>query len=204
MNKAQIISIATSSFNQHGFRLAEGEKLIQQSGIPLPSFREEFGAIPNLISEIFHQLCKESDCISERLDMDDTSLLRLLKSTQESYRIQAKYRFIFLNLHEIIANIEPIKDRYYELISLRKSQLIHFFQLLENDQLIRGEVISGQYDNLANQMIILSDFWLTHNNMVFGIGKENFKPDYYSRLVFSILVPYLTERGLRDYMAIDG
>lgn len=202
MIKAQLISIATSSFNQQGFRLAEGEKLIQQSGIPLPSFREEFGTIPDLISEIFFQLCDESDCISEGLDTHDTSLGRLLRSTKESYKIQTKYRFIFLNLHEIIEQIEPIKDRYYELISLRKSQLLHLFQLLEKDRLIRGEVISGQYDNLANQMIILSDFWLTHNNMVFG--KDNFKPEYYSKLVLSILVPYLTEKGLEDYKAIES
>ena len=202
MNRAQMISTATSSFNTHGFRLAEGEKLIQQSGIPLPAFREEFGTLPNFISEIFFQLCRESDCISEGLDMDDASLTRLFKSTQESYRIQTKYRFIFLNLHEIIENIEPIKDRYYELISLRKSQLIHLFQLLEKEQLIRGEMISGQYDNLANQMIILSDFWLVHNKMVFG--KDNFEPEYYSKLVLSTLVPYLTETGLEDYKTMEG
>lgn len=201
MNKRQMILAATSSFNKDGFRLAEGEKLIQQSGIPMPAFREEFGSIPMLIAEIFYQLCKESDCISEGLDTDDTSLGRLLKSTIESYKIQTKYRFIFLNLHEIIEQIEPIKDRYYELISLRKSQLIHLFQFLENDKLLRGEVISGQYDNLANQLIILSDFWLTHNHMLFG--KDDFKPEYYSKLVLSILVPYLTEKGLKDYKATD-
>lgn len=202
MNKAQMISNATTSFNQHGFRLAEGEELIQQSGIPMPSYREEFGSMQAFVAEIFYKLCEESDCISEGLDTNDTSLGRLLRSTKESYKIQTKYRFIFLNLHEIIEHIEPIKDRYYELISLRKSQLLHLFQLLENDRLIRGEMISGQYDNLANQMIILSDFWLTHNNMVFG--KDNFKPEYYSKLVLSILVPYLTEKGLEDYKAIES
>ncbi|HSI75818.1 MAG TPA: TetR/AcrR family transcriptional regulator [Lunatimonas sp.] len=202
MNKAEMISIATSSFNEHGFRLTEGEKLIQQSGIPLPSYREEFGSVQALVFEIFAQLCEESDCISQGLDAKGTTLKNLLNTTIESYRVQTKFRFIFLNLHEIIEQIEPIKDRYYELISLRKSQLIHLFQLLENDQLMRGEVVSGQYDNLANQMIILSDFWLTHNNMVFG--QDNFKPEYYSKLVLSILVPYLTESGLEDYRTIDA
>lgn len=197
-----MISIATSSFNEHGFRLTEGEKLIQQSGIPLPSYREEFGSVQALVFEIFAQLCEESDCISQGLDAKGTTLKNLLNTTIESYRVQTKFRFIFLNLHEIIEQIEPIKDRYYELISLRKSQLIHLFQLLENDQLMRGEVVSGQYDNLANQMIILSDFWLTHNNMVFG--QDNFKPEYYSKLVLSILVPYLTESGLEDYRTIDA
>jgi len=197
MKRAQMISAAASCFNQKGFQLSEGEKLIEQSGIPMVAFREEFGSISALITEIFYRLCEESDCISEGLDTNDTSLGRLLKSTKESYEVQTKYRFVFLNLHEIIARIEPIKDRYYELISLRKTQLIHLFQLLENDGLLRGEVITGQYDNLANQMIILSDFWLTHNYMVFG--KDNFKPEYYSKLVLSILVPYLTEKGLMDY-----
>lgn len=184
-----------------GFRLTEEEKLIQQSGIPLPAFKEEFGSISGLIVEIFYRLCDESDCISEGLDEGGTSLDKLMRSTLESYKVQTKYRFIFLNLHEIISQIEPIKDRYYELVSLRKSQLIHLFQLLEKERLIRGEVISGQYDNMANQMIILSDFWLTHNHMVFG--KDNFKPDYYAKLVLSILVPYLTERGLKDFASVD-
>lgn len=197
-----MIYAAFFSFNTHGFRLAEAEKLIQQSGISMLSFREEFGTLPNLVSEIFYQLCKESDSISEGLDMDDASLARLLKSTQESYKIQTKYRFIFLNLHEIIENIEPIKDRYYELISLRKSQLIHLFQLLENEQLLRGEMISVQYDNLANQWIILSDFWLVHNKMVFG--KDKFEPEYYRKLVMATLVPYLTDTGLEDYKTMKG
>lgn len=197
MDKTQMISAATSCFNKEGFSLAEGEKLIQQSGIPMPAFREEFGSIAALISGIFNQACEESDCISEALDESGTSLHRLFQSTRESYQVQTKYRFIFLHLHEIMEQIELVKDRYYELISLRKSQLIHLFRLLENEQLLRGEIIPGQYDNLANQMIILSDFWLTHSYMVFG--KDNFNPEYYSKLVLSILVPYLTEKGLVDY-----
>lgn len=197
MDKSLIMSEATALFNKGGFSLADGEKLIQQSSIPVEAFRAGFGSLSALIAAIFQELCRESDCISEGLDDSGTSLKRLLKMTLESYKVQTKYRFIFLHLHVIIEQIEPVRDRYCELISLRKTQLIHLFRVLESERLLRGEIITGQYDNLANQMIILSDFWLSHNYMVFG--KDSYRPEYYSKLVLSILVPYLTESGLAEY-----
>lgn len=154
-----------------------------------------------VMEEIFYQLCEELDEVSHKLDKGDASLGKLFQTIYLMYLVQKKYRFVFLNLTDIVRKSENIKDRYYELVSLRKTQLLHLFQMLERDGILRGEILPGQYANLANQIILMSEYWLAQSCLIFD-KSENGEAFYYSKLVFSALVPYLSEPGLGDYESV--
>jgi hypothetical protein len=161
-----------------------------------------FSDFDDLIVKIFFRLSEESDQISKGIDQSTFSLENLLKSYTQSFDLQIKYRFFFFDLRTIINTNEAIKDRYFELITLRKIQLIHLFNLLIEAGIFVKERFPGNFENLATQMTMLSDFWLTHSPSVFGKG--DFNLSYYSKLIFSMVMPYLTEKGLEDYKKILG
>ncbi len=202
MKKEEIARRALKVLNRLGYGKTSLLGIAEETGVDFTELKSVFGEKEKLVEFLFNECCKESDKISSTIDKEDSTLVRLFKITRLSYDIQVKYQFIFLDLYQIIDSVEKVKDRYFELLSLRKAQLIHLFQLLEREGVIRGEIIPGQYSNLANQMTMLSDHWMSNNFLFFG--KKEFKPGYYSTLVFSILLPYLTDSGIKQYQEAIG
>ncbi|MEX0884789.1 MAG: TetR/AcrR family transcriptional regulator [Cyclobacteriaceae bacterium] len=202
MKLSEIIEKSLPIFNVYGYQGTDLELLLEKLQIRPSDFNRDFTDFDDLIVKTFYQLCSESDEVSKHLDKESTSLEKLYVTTLNSYEVQLKYRFIFLNLASILDRHEKIKDRYFELISLRKAQMIHNFVLLHQEGIFKPEPIPGCFENLSNQMIMLSDFWPAHNHIIFGDGAYHYQ--YYSKLIFSMVLPYLTNEGLTLYKKIFG
>jgi len=197
-----IIDKTLPVINEKGYQNLDLKLLLDIIKIKPEDFFSAFTDFDDLIAKIFYRLSEESDCLSKGIDQSTFSLENLYQSSTQSFDLQIKYRFFFFDLRTIINTQEPIKDRYFELISLRKTQLIHLFNLLIKDGTFVKENFPGNFENLAIQMTMLSDFWLSHNEIVFG--SDDFHLHYYSKLVFSMVLPYLTEKGMNDYKKILG
>ncbi|WP_040415433.1 TetR/AcrR family transcriptional regulator [Cyclobacterium qasimii] len=115
----------------------------------------------------------------------------------ELLKLHLKYRFFLLNLLDLIKNQELIRDRYLDMIAVRKSQLIHLFTQMATEGLFVKERFPGNFENLSTQIFMLADYWLSHNQSVFG--PEDVRLPFYSKLISSMIVPYLTEKGMADY-----
>lgn len=203
MEFSAIINKSLLILNQYGYRDTSLDLLLDRLQVRASDFHRDFSGKEDLVEKAFFQLCKESDEISVEIDQaEKTSLEKLYEATLKSYELQVKYRFIFLDIADILDKHEKIKDRYFELISLRKAQLTHLFTILHNEGIFREENFAGTYENLASQMIMLSDYWITHNYIIFG--NEAYHSQYYGKLVFSMVVPFLTENGLEHYKTILG
>ncbi|MFC4870248.1 TetR/AcrR family transcriptional regulator [Negadavirga shengliensis] len=203
MDFSSIIDQSLLIFNKYGYHDTSLELLLDQIQVRPSDFHRDFSGIDDLVEKAFFQLCKESDDMAAEIDMiEKTSLEKLFITTVKSYELQVKYRFIFLDMAHILGRHERIKDRYFELISLRKAQLSHLFVILKNEGIFRDEKVAGTYENLSSQMIMLSDYWPTHNYIIFG--NEAYHYQYYGKLIFSMVLPFLTEKGLELYKTILG
>jgi hypothetical protein len=202
MDPNTIIDKSLPVLNEKGYQNVDLKLLLDNIKIKPKDFFSAFSDFDDLIVKIFYRLSEESDQLTNGIDQSTFSLENLFKSSTLSFDLQIKYRFFFFDLHTIINNNESIKDRYFELISLRKIQLIHLFNLLMEEGIFVKERFPGSFENLATQMTMLADSWLSHNQIVFGKGDFNLA--YYSKLIFSMVMPYLTDRGLEDYKKILG
>lgn len=202
MNLQAIIEKSLVILNDHGYHDTDIDLLLEKLQVRPSDFYSDIRDFDDLIVRIFYSLCNESDAASAAIDQSSPSLEILYSSIIESYRLQVKYHFLFEDLGRIIQRHERVKDRYFELISLRKAQLIHLFQKLKDERIFKNENFTGSYENLANQMTMLSDYWPSHNQIIFG--QETFHYQYYSKLVFSMVLPFLTDGGLTLYKKILG
>ncbi|MDN3668754.1 TetR/AcrR family transcriptional regulator [Echinicola jeungdonensis] len=196
MNRTHILKTALDLFNRRGYSKTHLEDLLEEADITKPNFLDHFDNLEEVVTILFIQLCEESDEAAEKIDKSVPVLGMLHEIMLASYQIQVKYRFIFHDFYNILTKIEIIKDRYFELISLRKTQLKHLFENLVGEGIFKKEMIPGQFDNLASQITMLSDYWLAHNQIMFGPPP---KPAFYSKLNYSIIVPYLSEIGLGEF-----
>lgn len=202
MNLQAIIEKSLVILNDRGYHDTDIDLLLEKLQVRPSDFYSDIRDFDDLIVRIFYSLCNESDAASAAIDQSSPSLEILYSSIIESYRLQVKYHFLFEDLGRIIQRHERVKDRYFELISLRKAQLIHLFQKLKDERIFKNENFTGSYENLANQMTMLSDYWPSHNQIIFG--QETFHYQYYSKLVFSMVLPFLTDGGLTLYKKILG
>jgi hypothetical protein len=202
MDQNTIIDKSLPVLNEKGYQNVDLKLLLDIIKIKPEDFFSSFSDFDDLIVKIFYRFSEESDQLTKGIDQSTFSLENLFKSSTLSFDLQIKYRFFFFDLRTIINANETIKDRYFELISLRKTQLIHLFNLPIEADIFVTERFPGNFENLATQMTMLADFWLSHNLIVFGTN--DFNLSYYSKLIFSMVLPYLTEKGLDDYKKILG
>ncbi len=200
MTRNHILKTSLEIFNRKGYSYTHLEDVLDEGDIQKPNFLEHFDSLDEVVTILFKHLCEESDEAAQQVDQSGPILGVIHASMLRSYQIQVKYRFIFLDFFNILNRIESIKDRYYELVSLRKTQLIHLFQSLSDAGIFRKEMVSGQFEKLAYHLTMLSDYWLTHNHIMFG---EPSQPDYYTRLISASIVPYLTEEGLEEFNKLN-
>ncbi len=196
MTRTNILKTSLDLFNRQGYSQTHLEELLEEAEITKPNFLEHFDNLEEVVTILFMHLCDESDEEADKIDKSGAMLGVLYETMLASYQIQVKYRFIFHDFFNILTKIELIRDRYFELISLRKTQLKHLFENFVNVGIFKKEMIAGQFDNLASQVTMLSDYWLAHNQIMFGPPP---KPEFYTKLIYSIIVPYLSEKGLEEF-----
>lgn len=197
--KSRIIRKALIVLNRKGYLRSELQDILNESQISLEEFNEHFSDLNDLIIAIFDQFCQEADRFSVSLDESGTTVRNFYDNCLSTFEGHKKYSFIFHDFYYINTEIEEVRDRYFELLRLRKAQLSHLFQKFVEDGIFKKEIIPGQFENLINQILVMGGFWPTHSRVIF----EDYNARYYSSLTFSMLIPYYTEKGLEECKKVD-
>lgn len=192
--KTQIINTILPILNEHGLRDISLEQLLKYSGVSHKDFQNFFRDYDQLLVEIFDRFFVEINEVSSRIDQPDIQLAAFYDNCVASFEVQKSYSFIFNDFHYVM-KIEELKDRYFEMLRERKAHLAHLFQFFVQAGIFKKEVVSGQFENLNNQILVISGFWPSHSKAVFG----EVNVEYYASLIFSLLVPYLSAMGLEAY-----
>lgn len=194
MKPDEIINKTLPIINEQDCRPLQLEYLLEKANISSDVFFKYFAGVDDLLAEAFSRLCEGANTLAEDIDQPSFSLEKLFKVIVRIFKLQVRYRYLMLNLTNLIQSNETIKDKYLELTALRKAQFIHLFSTLEKEGYFYQEKFPGNFENLSVQIMMLSDYWLSHNSAVFGANDIQFS--YYSKLIFSTVLPYLTDKGL--------
>jgi AcrR family transcriptional regulator len=189
-----ILEKALLVLNKKGYLGTKLQDILEESNISLEEFNRHFSDYNDLVFSIFKHFCIELDQASSGLDQSGSLVQIFHESLMATFRIHKKYGFIFHDFYYLNTQIELIKDKYFDLLRMRKAQFSKLFHVLVESGIMKKEVIAGQFENLTNQMLILGGFWPTHSYIIFG----EYHDQYYSSLTFSMLIPYFTEKGLEE------
>ncbi|AEL26253.1 TetR/AcrR family transcriptional regulator [Cyclobacterium marinum] len=202
MQPNEIIEKAFPIINEQDCSKLQLEALLEKAEISLEEFYQSFADLDDFFVKAFLQLCEHANALTEEIDKPSFTLEKLFTTIVNIFKLQMKYRYLMLNLSALIQSNETIKDKYLELTALRKAQLIHLFSTLEKEGYFYKEKFPGNFENLSVQILMLSDYWLSHNSAVFGPNDIQFS--YYSKLIFSAVLPYLTDKGLKAFKGTLG
>ena len=108
------------------------------------------------------------------------------------------YRFLLLDFTEIMRQYASIRNHYQALYQLRQQQFEQVIKDLKLSGTLRNDVSKQQYANLAAHFNIVSDFWLTHAEILYPKDATSHLA-HFAQVTFSLMVPYLTKEGRKEY-----
>ena len=114
-------------------------------------------------------------------------------------KFQYRYRFFNLDLLEITRSYPSINKIIIDTLQLRKLQMSHLFE-----EIVKADYLFPQdgngYERLQHKIRIIITFWLPQQILLtsYTIAQTG----EMSQHIWELIVPYMTERGLKEYQRL--
>ncbi len=194
--KQKIIQQAKKLFNQNGFSAISlfelAQKLDMSRGNLAYHFKDKDILLRAIADEMWHKI-ESARAKSRKLP----SFENLHDEVQLYYRFQKEYAFIFLDTH--VLNHPIIKKHFRKMTEQTIEDFkagIAFSIKLGN---MKEEPVAGMYHNIAFITWMISFYWLSQQ-IIRGekTGEDG------EKMIWSILVPHFTEKGIHSFKGFFG
>lgn len=194
--RQKIIQEATSYFNKNGYNSTSLFELAKALGMSRGNLAYHFKDKDLLLDAIADEMWQSIEAERNK-SRQLPSFENLHNEIQLYYKYQKKYAFIFLDTH--VLNHPSIKKRFRELTAQNiqdNKATIAFSIKLGN---MREEQIPGTYHNIAFITWMLTFYWLSQQIIRGEKSREDGE-----KMIWSILLPHFTEKGIQSFKAFFG
>ena len=199
--KERILAIALRQFNEIGTDQATVRSIAEEMGISHGNLCYHFRNTDALIEALYDSLIEEVDEQVFRAQQPDSGLKAMIESAELTFRLLYKYRFLLLDFVRIIRRIDSLREKFRQLMQLRRLQFHQAFQQFIDKGLMREEWVPGLYDHLITNLLVLGDNWIPNAEIHFD-EKGEVVIRYYLDAFLALLIPYLTEKGVKEYQRL--
>lgn len=194
--KQKIIQGAKSYFNQNGFLASSLFELAQQLDMTRGNLTYHFKTKDLLLAAISEEMWAKME-ESRRRSRQLPSFENMHNETQLMYRIQKEYGFILLDNH--VLNHPVIKEPFRKMTQ----QIIADYQAAIAFSISTGnlkpEPLPGLYHNIAFIAWMLTFYFLSQQ-----IGRGEKTGEDGEKMIWSILLPHFTDKGLQAFKSFFG
>jgi len=198
--KQKILGYALLLFNEKGIENITVRDIAKKMGISHGNLCYHYPTTNDIAYALYQKLVADLDQRISSIPEEDVIMQELISSSRYAIEKFYEYRFLMLDFVSVMRKNIKMATHYKNLELYRNKQFKDVFARLRQYGIVRSEQILGEYDNVINIWFILGDFWMAHAEINFEGTKEE-KIGHYSRLIFSLLVPFLTEKGMK--MLVD-
>lgn len=196
--KDRILKNALELFNCDGVKEVTLRKIAGSMGISQGNLNYHFKTKGDIISALYYRLVDELNIEMEKVVREQPILAFLYESSFLSMKILYAYKFITKDLYSVLNSDNQLKTHFLELQKLRKQQYLLLFQNLMKEDLMRREELKGEYERLYERLNILGDNWINAASLF--VQESQSIVEYYHKLLFEVIYPYLTEKGKVQYL----
>ncbi|RYU95177.1 TetR/AcrR family transcriptional regulator [Emticicia agri] len=200
--KQRILQTALQLFNQYGVDTVTVRHIAKELGMSHGNLCYHFPNTDAIAETLYEQLIEELNNVIEEPSVFNTINL------QAFYTLAAfvfeklyKYRFLIQDFISLTRRNPRLKQKHRDLVASRRVFFRMGMEAGIQAGFLKPDIIKGQYENFFNQLFIIGDFWLASAEILFE-GKEEDKLPTYLNIAFTLIVPYLTEKGLNEYKGL--
>lgn len=197
--KNKILEQSLKLFNARGVSEVSLRTIAEELNISVGNLQYHFKKREDIIVALYFQLVEKIDKEIEVKELSENMIESFFYITQAISASFFEYRFFLLDFNLIIRQHEKIKIHYKELIQNREHQFFMAVHVMIEQELIRKEILPGEYKNLFKRIQILSDFWIS-SAVIESKSLSTKILDEYVQVITQTLFPYLTEEGRTQYI----
>lgn len=193
----RILDMALKLFNQRGIDNVSIRDIAAELNISDGNLRYHFRTRDDLVEALFQRLV---DTIgSELMGAVGKHQNILLMRHLLGYLMQRfyEYRFIVQDLLSLTHNYPNIKKTFFRITTERLVITKAMYQAYIDNGYIVPEPYPGHYDQLLENSLILSHFWI-NGAQLFYHGKPKDIVAHYTSTIFSLFYPYFTEKAMKE------
>jgi AcrR family transcriptional regulator len=196
----KIVEVALELFNSEGVGNTTLRTIAQQVGISQGNLNYHYKTKSELVEQLYFDLVDKMDQHMRLLASGSIDLEFLYTTSRASMTLMYDYRFLLKDSLQVMRLSDKIQAHYMEVQRRRRVEFSQLFENLWQLDLIRNPEYDGEYLELHDKMNIVGDHWISTQEL---LNPDLDKPvEYYHRLLFGIIYPYLTRKGKRDYQRL--
>jgi AcrR family transcriptional regulator len=199
----KILETARQMFNELGIDNTSAKMIATELGISDGNLRYYFRTKEDLVYALYMQLV---DGFNQQFTPYTTeeaiSLGQTYHTLHSVFERLYTHRYLMADFMAIMRKYPKIEQHYQQLIQSRKQLFRRLIEIMQKEGIFKDDIPHSQYENVIDQFYILSDAWIGHAEVFFKDKDPAKKVKHYARLTFSLFVPYLSTRGMYEYINI--
>lgn len=188
--RKRILDSALRLYNAHGISAVTSRHIAKDLCMSAGNLHYHFKHTEDIIQQLYLELVAAFDqrfLLWEKLThINEQSMGDFIG---DSFEIVYKYRFIFLNVIELSSRIDIFKSSYRELRLKREGQFKDVCMRLSDAGYFKIRIPENVLSVMLSQIFIISDFYLSYNQIGNGLEKDAALKEYGS-LITGLLNPY--------------
>jgi AcrR family transcriptional regulator len=198
--KSKILEKAIALFNRFGYVNIRLQHIADEAELSVGNLAYHFKTKDDILESIYLKIEIEQKELLAELRLVPL-FINIDAHLSNTFQIQQRYSFFYSDTFEIIRAFPQIKRNYREYTRWFITQLENMLLFNMSRGAFADEKVKGLYKNLANQYWMSTELWLYQNRIrgIEDLNVENFKT-----AIWSLLIPYFTEIGMKEYQQMDG
>lgn len=196
--RERILEAARLLFNERGVQTTTLRQIASHLEMSQGNLNYHFRTKQEILESLYFELVEKMDAEMEHMTQGSSVMALLYESAGKSMTIFFQYRFLMRDMYLIYRENEKIKKHYLGLQGIRKTQFLGLFQSMIQQGQLREEEFADEYARLYQRVNILGDNWINAAEL-FQTAEA---VDYYQKLLFEVIYPYLTKEGRAEYLDV--
>ena len=195
--KEKILDSSRILFNTKGLNSTTARTISTKLGISVGNFSYHFPSKDKIVEELYENMLKEMQHELSKIATSKINIITYLESHKVVFNIQLKYKFIYLNLFEVLNKHPKVKSIYLENVDIEKSMANTLLKIYVDNGVLKP-IEPHIFEKIRNVGHILHNTWLVEAEILFkGNKKEKLKN--YLIVCCGLLEPYLSDESLKEY-----
>ncbi len=194
--KEEILSAATTLFNQHGFGAISLYDVAKHLGISRGNLTYHFKTKDDVLEAIAQKMWSKMDDILAESRLFP-SFKNLHKQTVEYVACQTEFAFIFLDNQVLTHPIIESEFKAFTKQGIESNKMALAFAITNGN--VHPEPFNGAYNNVAFLSWNIGSIWTLQQVKSGELSVENLEV-----LMWSIIYPHFTEKGKKAFYAFFG
>lgn len=196
--KEKILDASRRLFNTKGLANVSVRDICAELGISVGNFSYHFPNKDTIVVSLYDALLSELKAVLETIPRDKVSIVLYLESHKQLFQIQIKYKFIYLNLFEVVTNHPKIKATYINNIAFEREMAKELFSVYVAKGVFKKGISNSEFERILNVGQIINNTWVIEAEIVFA-GNRKQQLHYYMSICCGLLKAHLTEGSLKEY-----